>query len=142
MQGGQVGWGNEIALRQRPPRRQVPLFFARMTRWNTDDAIKPATVAGSLAAHVRITAVCQHCHRDSLLDLDALIAAGHGLKPLISRRYGAEDAVGEGTASSSVARISGHRSADGRLIRAPPSEHEVGILARAEFANVGRASGR
>lgn len=25
-----------------------------------------------------------NCHRDSVLDLDALVAAGHGLKPLLS----------------------------------------------------------
>jgi len=55
-----------------------------MSRWSADDEIKPAAVAGSLAAHVRVTATCSHCHRDSILDLDALVAAGHGLKPLIS----------------------------------------------------------
>jgi hypothetical protein len=55
-----------------------------MNRWHADDEIRPATVSGSFAAHVRVAATCSHCHRDSILDLDALVAAGHGLKPLRS----------------------------------------------------------
>ena len=44
---------------------------------------RPATVAGSLAAHVRITATCKHCHRDAVLDLAALDRAGHGRTALL-----------------------------------------------------------
>ena len=55
-----------------------------MTRRFDDDTPDPATVAGSFAAHVRVTATCSHCHRDSVLDLGALVAAGYGLTPLLS----------------------------------------------------------
>jgi hypothetical protein len=67
-----------------------------MSRWNTDDEIKPATVAGSLSAHVRVTATCSHCHRDSILDLDAMVAAGYGVKPLMSLPLRCEGCGGRG----------------------------------------------
>jgi len=48
-----------------------------MTRSDPDEP-HPATVAGAHAAHVRVTATFAHCHRDAMLDLAALVAAGHG----------------------------------------------------------------
>ena len=44
----------------------------------------PATVASSLAAHVRVFATCSHCHHDCELDLAALAAAGHGATALLA----------------------------------------------------------
>lgn len=61
-----------------------------------DDTPEPATVAGSLAAHIRVTATCSHCHRDSVLDLDAMVAAGYGLKPLLSLPLRCEGCGGRG----------------------------------------------
>jgi hypothetical protein len=42
------------------------------------DTPSPATVDSSLAASVRVTAICKQCHRDAPLDLATLARAGHG----------------------------------------------------------------
>jgi hypothetical protein len=37
----------------------------------------------SLAAHCSVTAMCKHCSNRATLDLETLIRAGHGDKPLL-----------------------------------------------------------
>lgn len=53
-----------------------------MNRRSAEDEIRPATVAGSLAARI--------------LDLDAMVAAGYGLKPLLSLPLRCGDCGGRG----------------------------------------------
>jgi hypothetical protein len=31
-----------------------------------------------------VSTTCSHCHRDSILNLDAMVAAGYRLEPLMS----------------------------------------------------------
>jgi hypothetical protein len=43
---------------------------------------RPATVGASLRARVRVHALCQDCHQDRELNLEALVTGGFADRPL------------------------------------------------------------